>query len=106
MALNLGLSPKEFWYEEPYLLVSYLKAHEMKLKEEANEWKIKTNFKAWLEGLYIQNAIASVLSKNCRYPQKPFEMTDIEENPEDKLKSSEEMIKERSKIIHQMLNTK
>ena len=68
MALNLGLSPEQFWYEEPYLLVSYAKAHEMKLKNDANEWKIKTNFSAWLNGVYIQNAIASVFSKNCHYP--------------------------------------
>lgn len=76
----------------------------MKLKNSADEWKIKTNFSAWLTGVYIQNAIASVFSKNCRYPQKPFEMTSAEENSEDKLKSSEETIKERSRIIHQMLN--
>ena len=88
------------------MLVSYLRAHEMKLKEQANEWKIKTNFSAWLNGVYIQNAIASVFSKNCRYPQKPFEMTSTDENSEDKLKSSEETIKERSKIIHQMINKK
>lgn len=68
MALNLGLSPEQFWYEEPYLLVSYAKAHEMKIKASNEEWKIKTNFSAWLNGGYIQNAIASVFSKNHRYP--------------------------------------
>lgn len=78
----------------------------MKLKEQANEWKIKTNFSAWLNGVYIQNAIASVFSKNCRYPQKPFEMTSTDKNSEDKLQSSEEAIKEQSKIIHQMINKK
>ena len=88
------------------MLVSYAKAHEMKLKNSADEWKIKTNFSAWLAGVYIQNAIASVFSKNCHYPQKPFEMTSAEKNSEDKLKSSEETIKERSRIIHQMLNRK
>lgn len=106
MAINLGLSSTQFWHEDPYLLISYAKAHEIKMKEEAIEWKLKINFKAWLNGVYIQNAIASVFSKNHHYPQKPFEMLDTEENSEDKLKSSEEAIKERSRIIHQMLNKK
>ena len=48
----------------------------------------------------------NIHSKVTPYPQKPFEMTSAEKNSEDKLKSSEETIKERSRIIHQMLNRK
>ncbi len=75
----------------------------MKLKDQANEWKIKTNFKAWLQGVYIQNAVASVLSKNARYPSKPF---DISESGNENIKNSEELIKERSREIDKMLNHK
>ena len=105
-ALYAGLSPEQFWYEEPYLLDSYAKAYELKIKENAEEWKIKTNFSAWLNGAYIQNAITSVFSQNHHYPRKPFEIFATEENPKDKLQSSEEAIKQRSKVIHQMLNRK
>lgn len=104
MALNWGLSQSEFWYEEPYLLISYAKAHELKLKNSAEEYKIKTNFNAWISGIYIQNAIASVFSKGNPYPGKPIQLFDNKENTEPNIKNSEEEIKQRSKAIHQMLN--
>lgn len=73
----------------------------MKLKDSVEQWKVKTNFKAWLQGVYIQNAVASVLSKNARYPSKPF---DISETERTDIKNSENLIKERSKEIDTMLN--
>lgn len=75
----------------------------MKLKDSSEQWKIKINFKSWLQGVYIQNAVASVLSKNARYPSKPF---DISETEKTDIKNSEELIKERSKEIDKMLNHK
>lgn len=104
MALNWGLSHNDFWYEEPYLLISYAKSHELKLKDSAEEYKIKTNFNAWISGIYIQNAIASVFSKGSPYPSKPIQLFDNKENTEPNIKNSEEEIKQRSKSIHQMLN--
>lgn len=95
------MSINGFWYEDPYLLEVYSKAYELKLKDSAEQWKVKTNFKAWLYGVYIQNAVTSVLSKNARYPSKPF---DISENgSDDNIKNSEELIKKRSKEIDKML---
>ena len=32
------------------------------------------NLSAWLNGLYVQNAIASVFAKNARYPKKPLDI--------------------------------
>lgn len=32
------------------------------------------NLTAWTHGLYVQNAVASVLSKNAKYPKKPHEL--------------------------------
>lgn len=87
------------------MLVSYSRTYELKLKDSAEEWKIKTNFKAWLSGIYIQNAIASVLAKGHSYPSKPFELHE-NKSDENSLKSSENAIKERSKIINQMVNKK
>ena len=30
------------------------------------------DYTAWLQGLYIQRAVASVMSKRARYPKEPF----------------------------------
>ena len=46
------------------------KAYEMDMDSRQNA----TNLEAWLYGLYNQHAIASVLAKNTKYPQKPFEL--------------------------------
>ena len=104
MALNWGMSHNDFWYEKPYLQVSYAKAHELKLKDNTEEYKIKTNFNAWINGIYIQNAISSVFSKGSSYPSKPIELFQNKEDEELNIKNSEEEIKQRSKIIHQILN--
>ena len=36
----------------------------------------RMNLEAWVHGIYVQNAIASVLGKNYKYPNKPHELFD------------------------------
>lgn len=54
----------------PRKLKPFEKAYEMELESRQSSM----NLKAWLEGLYVQNAVASVLSKGAKYPKKPFEL--------------------------------
>jgi hypothetical protein len=46
------------------------RAYELKLESQQN----RMNLEAWIFGLYNQHAVASVLSKNAKYPQKPLEI--------------------------------
>lgn len=64
---------------------------------------MKVNFTAWINGVYMQSAIASVLSKEARFPQKPFEIFSEETSEEQKLIDNEEYIRKRSKQIDEML---
>ena len=64
---------------------------------------MKVNFTAWINGIYIQSAVASVLSKEARFPQKPFEIFSEETSEEQKLIDNEEYIRKRSKQIDEML---
>ena len=59
-----------FWHLNPRKLKPFEKAYEMELESRQNA----ENLKAWLNGLYNQNAVASVLSKGAKYPKKPFEI--------------------------------
>ena len=59
-----------FWHLNPRKLKPFEKAYELKLEAKQNAM----NLEAWLNGLYNQNAIASVLSKSAKYPQKPFNL--------------------------------
>nr|DAM77428.1 MAG TPA: hypothetical protein [Caudoviricetes sp.] len=64
---------------------------------------MKVNFTAWINGVYIQSAVASVLSKEAHFPQKPFEIFSEETSEEQKLIDNEEYIRKRSKQIDEML---
>lgn len=59
-----------FWHLNPRKLKPFEKAYELEMEAKQNA----ENLKAWLNGLYNQNAVASVFSKNAKYPKKPFEL--------------------------------
>ena len=59
-----------FWHLNPKKLKPFEKAYETEL--EARQTRM--NLDAWLHGLYIQHAVASVMSKSAKYPQKPFDI--------------------------------
>ena len=84
-------------------MTAYSKAYELCQKDRVEEWKMKVNFTAWLQGAYIQSAVASALSKNVQYPAKPFDLFSDELSNEQRLIDSEEAIKKRSKQIDEML---
>lgn len=84
-------------------MTAYAKVYELKIKEKNDEWKMKVNLTAWLQGAYIQLAVASALSKNVQYPAKPFDLFSDKLSGEQRLIDSEEAIKKRSKQIDEML---
>lgn len=60
---------KDFWNLTPKKLQPFVKA-----KEQEIELKTKLlNYEAWLNGLYIRQAVASIFSKNGKYPDKPID---------------------------------
>lgn len=66
----MGVAYETFWHLNPRKMKPIEKAYEMKMEARQNQM----NLEGWLDGLYIQNAIASVMSKNAKYPKKPFDM--------------------------------
>ncbi len=66
----MGVPYDTFWHLNPKRMKPIEKAYEMKLEARQNQM----NLEAWLFGLYNQNAIASVMGKNNKYPKKPHEM--------------------------------
>ena len=71
----------QFWRDDPKLVKAYRKAHELK-KEWANQ-------DAWLQGMYFYEALCDVSpvlhafaksgTKPFPYPQKPYGLTEEEE---------------------------
>lgn len=79
--MNYGMSWDEFWNESIDRLRGYWQAHQFAVEQRNQE--------LWLQGLYIQHAVASVLDKKNKYPEKPHritQMTEAEQELENKRK--------------------
>lgn len=78
------MTPEEYWHGDPRLARSYLKAEEYRRERE--------NYVAWLQGLYIANAISATVgnafikegTQPTEYPEKPFPLNGITETEEEK----------------------
>jgi len=66
----MGVPYDTFWHLNPRKMKPIEKAYELKLEAQQN----RMNLEAWVFGLYNQHAVASVLSKSAKYPQKPLEL--------------------------------
>lgn len=63
------MSADEYWNSDPHLFRAYIDAHK-KRNEQRNQ-------ELWLQGVYIAEAVASVLSDKKhphKYPKQPFEL--------------------------------
>ena len=69
-SLAIGIPYETFWKLNPKLIKPFAKVFKDK-KEEEREI---INYTAWLNGIYIRDAIGSCLSKNGHYPDKPLDL--------------------------------
>lgn len=73
--LSIGVDEERFWISSPKDLEPYKKAFEKRQEYD--------NYLAWVQGLYIQNAVASIMSKKVKYPKKPFGIEEQNDLTED-----------------------
>lgn len=64
---------QEFWNDDPDLLWAYRDLYIKKMEEDIKIQNEIINYKAWLQGLYIRDAIVSALNEKVEYHQKPIE---------------------------------
>ena len=75
----MGMTPKQYWDESPYLAVAYRKAYRLR-RETQNE-------QAWLQGFYVFDAFAVCLAnafskrgaKRVEYLEKPIDIFPLTE---------------------------
>lgn len=64
---------EQFWYDDPTILSSYIHKYKMELEDKERE----QNYEAWLYGVYVYEAVGTVLDNafskrsKARYPDKP-----------------------------------
>ena len=88
------MTADEFWYASPLLAKAYIAAHKLKQRQR-NEY-------AWLQGLYIYNAVGAVVksalgSKGGKKPEYLKEPVDL--GLETKAEKEVKAQREREKII-------
>lgn len=98
--MAMGMTPQEFWYGDPKLAKSYIKAYEIKLDNE--------NTSHWLNGIYTMNAFSVVIGnafgrggKSLEYFKKPIEITKQEEGI-----TQSDIDRERLKAINYLTSLK
>lgn len=64
-AIRYGISYKDFWDMTPKAIAVYRKVFEEKQQEEYD----RINYKSWLSGMYVMNAIAACIDKKAKYPE-------------------------------------
>lgn len=76
-----GMGYDEFWNSSLDRLHDYWQMYQFNIE--------RRNQELWLQGMYIREAVASCLSKQAKYPDKPHritEMTEVEREEENRRK--------------------
>lgn len=101
LAIKIGMTPQQFWEDDPQDFWAYLDAYEQKIKDDINF----ANKSAYNQGCYFLLALRDCLqfTKNPKpiYPKKPFSF-------EEKKKLTQEEIGQMRKArflqLEKMLN--
>lgn len=95
--MSMGMTADEYWNGPPALLQAYRTAYNIRLERD--------NQAAWLQGLYIYNAVGSVVAgalgakgRNAKYMDKPIDLK--VDKPRLQKRLEEEQAKQ--KVITQM----
>lgn len=104
-ALIYGMTPKEFWDEDPALMWSYHIAYINKVEID----KHNANFNAWLLGSYICSAINATVGnmlggKGITYISEPVNLSEYKDIDKSKHNLEEQKIKSELMRIKNLLN--
>jgi hypothetical protein len=89
----IGVDYDLFWTLNPKSLKPFVKAFDLKTQYDDRV--------AWQSGLYIRMAVASVISKQAKYPSSPLLVTHkVNRTPEDIQRDIKEKMLRQMKIIN------
>ena len=97
---------QEFWNDDPDLLWVYRNLYIEKMEQDVKFQQEMINYQAWLQGLYISYAIASVFSKNTKYLSKPIDFNEKPKTKQDIAQKIKDKLKQGQKILQQRRENK
>ena len=83
-AIRYGIPYETFWKLNPRIMSIYQDAYNKRLQEKYED----LDYAAWLNGMYVMNAIGSAFNKNSKYPEAPISKSKEQKTltPEEKFK--------------------
>ena len=97
----MGMSLSDFWQMTPRMFHAVQEGFKQRLFFEQQ----RANDNAWLQGVYFQNAVASVLDKRSKYPKDPFKIAPPM-TPEEKVAYDKERLIARLNAFAEAHNAK
>lgn len=82
LALTIGMTPEQFWEDDPELFFSYMDAYEYKKEREAKEEDVKAYNLARYILLAIRDSLQMSKSPKKIFPKKPFSMQKNNSKPQ------------------------
>lgn len=67
-----GMHKREFMHCTPNDLYLFFEQKQKRMNDEQKMQADIMDHQAWLTGVYIQRAVASVMNKKSKYPSEPF----------------------------------
>ena len=97
-AISRNMSKYTYLHSTPNDVDIYIEEFDKRTKAEAEIAFERMKYSAWLSGLYVQNAVASVMSKRAKYPKKPYG-----EEDSNTIVCTEDMTEEEKQLAAEML---
>lgn len=88
--MAIGMTYDEFWYQDPHIAKMFLKAHEIRQKQD--------NERLWLQGYYFYIALCDVAPVLNAFAKKG---TKVQNYPSEPLALSQEEIEQREEVKRQ-----
>lgn len=79
----IGVDYDRFWHLTPKRLQPFIEAYKRQREHEADAFRAKANFSAWLQGIYFAKAISVCFSKNDRYYDRPVDLNASSDDTDD-----------------------
>lgn len=77
-AIMIGMTPDQFWKDDPHLFFNYLDAYNRKNKDKYEAQLQQMNTYAWLQGIYTCYALRAnpMMGRGREYPKQPIKLNE------------------------------
>ena len=75
--MSIGMTYEQYWYGDVWMVRAFLEAERLRKKRQRDE----INFTAYLQGMYIYDAISSLFPIPIAFAPKNFKRRDYAEKP-------------------------